>query len=106
MPLNQPLPSGEVLRKRIESLNLKFLGCHPASPFGVLTNDRRQKSDSSFVPMEEVVVGGVRNERLLTHIAWHRATGTGGSPSLRVQTLDVRGLGQEVTADWSRVSPD
>ena len=71
-----------------------------------LTDDRRQRSDALLVAAEEVVVGCVRHERLLTHIAWHSATGTGGSPSLRVQTLDVRGLGQEVTAGWSRVCPD
>ena len=73
---------------------------------GVLTDEWRQKNDSLFVPVEEVVVGGVRNERLLAHIAKHRAAGTGGRPSLRVQTLDVRGLGQEVTAGWTCVCPD
>jgi hypothetical protein len=73
------------------SLNLKFLRCHPASPFkrtdmagrlplivfsfwrccwlvySRMTGEK--KSDSLFVPVEEVVVGGVRNERLPAHIA-------------------------------------
>jgi hypothetical protein len=55
-------------------------------------------SDALFVPVEEVVVGGVRHERLLPHIAEHGATGCGGRSSLGVQTLNERGLSQEVTA--------
>src|SRR5216684_2832649 len=39
-------------------------------------------SDALFVPVEEVVVGGVRHERLLTHIAEHGATCIGGRSSL------------------------
>jgi hypothetical protein len=45
---------------------------------------RRPRSDVLFIPVVEVVVGGVRHERLLTHIAEHGATGSGGRSSNRV----------------------
>jgi hypothetical protein len=51
-----------------------------------------------FIPVEEVVVGSVGHERLLTHIAEHGATCSGGRSSLGVQTLDKRGSSQELTA--------
>jgi hypothetical protein len=59
-----------------------------------------------FVRLEEVVVGGVRHKRLLPHIIEHGATRSGGRSSLGVQTLDERGLGQEITAGCSHIRPD
>jgi hypothetical protein len=62
--------------------------------------------DLLFVRLEEVVVGGVRHQRLLPHIIEHGATRSGGRSSLGVQALDKRGLGQEVTAACSHIRPD
>ena len=64
------------------------------------------ESDALLIAMEEVVVGGVRHERLLTHIGGHGATCIGSRSSLGVQTLDECGFGQEVTASRSRIRPN
>lgn len=59
-----------------------------------------------FVLAEEVIVGGVRNERWLTHIGGGGAAGRwGGSPG-GVQTLDEADLDHEFTASWPRFRPN
>jgi hypothetical protein len=63
-------------------------------------NFRRPETTSLLIHMEEVV-GGVRHERLLTHICGDRtADGRSRSP-IGVQALDVSGLGQDLTASRS-----
>jgi len=56
--------------------------------------------------VEEVVVGGVWNERLLAHIAGNGATGGGSESAAGIQALDERGLGEQLAAGWSLGVPD
>src|ERR1051326_6250365 len=55
------------------------------------------ESLSLLVPVEEDVIGAVRNEGLLAHIAGDRATVRRGRSSLGVQALNKGGFGQEFT---------
>ena len=51
-----------------------------------------------FVLVEEVVVGGVRHERLVTHIGGDGAAGCWGSSAGGVQALDEGGLAHAPTS--------
>jgi hypothetical protein len=59
-----------------------------------------------FLSVEEVVVGGVRHERLLAHIAGDGAAGEGSESTAGVEALDESGFGQQLTAGWSLGVPD
>ena len=51
-----------------------------------------------LIRAEEEIVGGVRHQGLLAHIAGDRATRRGSRSAIGVQALDKRGFGQLLTA--------
>ena len=75
-------------------------------PIACASHSRGNGTWFLFLSVEEVVVGGVRYERLLAHITGDGAAGEWGESTAGVEALDESGFGQELTAGGSHGVPD